>query len=72
MKPLIEFKWKNFGKMHHFIGLLVHFIQVIIITIYVKYVYIDNGLNDCRKPCDNPYALGLLFGVVYAFLYEMK
>ena len=67
---MVEFKWNSYGKMHHCVGLMVHFIQVIIITVYVKMIYIDNTLNDCRTPCDNPYALGLLFGVIYAIIYE--
>lgn len=76
---LIEFKWNQFGMRHHLVGCMMHMIQIVILIIYVDYIYINNNLCEAKKPTneeepvvckDNPYALVLLGGIVYPFIYE--
>jgi hypothetical protein len=40
IKPLIDFKWNQFGKRHHVYSIIVHFIHVLFVIFYVNYVYI--------------------------------
>ena len=71
IQPLIDFKWDSYGKRHHLSSLIVHFIHMIFIVLYVKFVYVENGLNDCLEDCNNTYALGMLFGNIYVTFYEL-
>jgi hypothetical protein len=53
--------------------MIIHFLQVLIVIIYVKEIYINNMLGDCQyKPegCVNYWALTLMIGVVHTFVYE--
>jgi hypothetical protein len=77
--PFVKFKWEKFGMRHHFWGLAVHFIQVLILIIYVDSIYIRNTLKDCWHPkengekgeCSNRWALTLLIGVCHTAIYEL-
>ena len=75
--PFVKFKWEKYGMRHHFWGLAIHFVQVLILIIYVKAIYVDNYLKDCWHPtvgdstCSNRWALTLLIGVSHTQIYEM-
>ena len=78
LNEMIEFKWERFGFQHHLVGFLVHAFQMILVIIYVQWIYLDNILwesdnykdGDEPKYKENPYALGLLVGIFYPFVYE--
>lgn len=71
--PLITFKWNTFGRRHHMYGFCFHMLQVIVLTIYVANIYIDNLLYDVKTDtmARNWYALALLIGVSYKIMYEI-
>ena len=55
-------------------GMVIHFLQVLIIIIYVKDIYINNALKDCQYEitgCKNLWALTLIIGVIHTFIYEV-
>lgn len=35
IKELIQFKWSEFGQMHHMVGLFFHSCQMIMLMIYI-------------------------------------
>jgi hypothetical protein len=79
LSDLIDFKWNQFGMRHHLVGCMMHMLQITILIIYVDYIYINNYLcetvvgkdgNSEGKCDDNPYALILLGGIIYPFIYE--
>ena len=72
--PFIKFKWEKYGMKHHCWGLGIHFLQVFILIIYVKKIYVENYLEDCwadNGVCVNYWALTLLIGVAHTLIYEM-
>lgn len=79
LSDLIDFKWNQFGMRHHLVGCLMHMCQICILIFYVDFIYINNRLcrnikndkNESTVDCDdNPYALVLLGGIIYPFIYE--
>ena len=53
--------------------MIIHFLQVLIVIIYVKEIYINNMLGDCHytpEGCVNYWALTLMIGVVHTLVYE--
>ena len=44
IKDYIKFKWEGQGKRHHLMGTFFHFVQVLILIIYVYNVYLHNTL----------------------------
>ena len=83
VKDLIKFKWDAFGFNFHLIGYMNHMVFLTLLIIYdIKvylnddlYEYIDNpemkhGKERVRiDPHGNDFALILLIGVVYSFVY---
>lgn len=83
LKDLIEFKWNEFGMMVHLVGCMMHMCQIAILIFYVHFIYIENHLcksetttmNDkksTKMQCEeNVYAIVLLGGIIYPFIYEI-
>lgn len=83
MTDLIDFKWDNYGMRSHLVGCMVHMAQLCILVFYIDFIYINNylceskeytkddGSQDTKLICkDNPYAIILLGGIFYPFVYE--
>ena len=47
IKDYIKFKWEGQGMRHHLVGTIFHFIQIVILIIYVYNVYLENTL--CKQ-----------------------
>ena len=72
--PFVTFKWDKYGWKHHFIGLVIHFVQIVLLVMYVKGIYIDNILENCyliENSCRNYYVFCLLLSVTHTFIYEI-
>ena len=62
---LIKYKWDNYGFMWHFVGVIMHIIYLITITIFVKNVYVDTDEKD------KGYFISImLMGILYPFIYD--
>ena len=75
MTDLIDFKWESYGMRSHLVGCMVHLAQLGILVFYIDFIYINNYLcetnADNELVCkDNPYAIILLGGILYPFVYE--
>jgi hypothetical protein len=64
---------------HHLVGCMMHMCQICILIFYVDFIYINNKLCESvikddgtyEMICgDNPYAIILLGGIIYPFMYE--
>jgi hypothetical protein len=79
LQDLIEFKWNEFGMMVHLVGCMMHMCQIAILIFYVHFIYIENHLcksvitgKENKMECeDNVYAIVLLGGIIYPFIYEI-
>mmetsp|Transcript_797 Transcript_797/g.992 ORF Transcript_797/g.992 Transcript_797/m.992 type:complete len:305 (+) Transcript_797:467-1381(+) len=79
LNEMIEFKWNQFGFRHHLISFLIHAIQMGFVIAYVQIVYLSNSLfdwdaynadNSVLQYKQNGYAIFLLVGILYPFIYE--
>ena len=78
LNEMILFKWNQFGFGYHLIGFYIHCVQMLFVITYVKYIYLDNILfiEETFEPGQppefrsNPYAIFLLLGILYPFVYE--
>ena len=39
MKDIIDFKWRIYGRSHHYLGMTMHMLYTLMITIYIHEAY---------------------------------
>jgi hypothetical protein len=66
MKDIIDFKWKMYGRSHHFLGMSMHVLYTTMICIYVSNAYLHEPTNQYL------YTILLAVGVVYPAYYDFK
>lgn len=64
IQDILEFKWNEYGRAHHFTGMSMHLFYTLMIIIYVKNAYIK---ETTMQPA---YTILLALGVIYPGLYE--
>lgn len=64
MRDIIDFKWKMYGRRHHFLGMAMHMFYTLMITIYVHEAYM-------REPQHQSiYTILLAIGIIYPAYYD--
>jgi hypothetical protein len=64
MRDVIDFKWKMYGRKHHFFGMAMHMLYTLMIAIYVHEAYM-------REPHHQSiYTILLAIGIMYPAYYD--
>jgi hypothetical protein len=66
IKDIIDFKWRVYGRSHHFLGMTMHMLYSLMINIYVSEAYIHEPRNQ------QIYTILLLIGTIYPAYYDFK
>jgi len=69
LNNLIEFKWVSYGKRHHLLGCLMHFIYTFVFILYVSQACLYDD-EDENKTTQKIYAILLLVGILYPAAYD--
>ena len=64
LTQLIQYKWETFGRQHHFIGCIMHFINTLLIIAYIVLSYYQEPEEG------NVIQILLAIAVTYPFFYE--
>ena len=64
IQDIIEYKWMQYGRKHHFLGMAMHLFYTFMIMIYVKQAYIQ------ETNLQRTYTILLAMGVIYPGMYE--
>ena len=70
LNNLIEFKWVSYGKRHHFVGCLMHFLYTFVFILYVSQACLNED-KDENKHTQKVYAILLLVGIAYPAAYDL-
>ena len=46
LKDIIDFKWRMYGRKHHFLGMAMHMLYTAMINIYVSEAYCHEPRNQ--------------------------
>lgn len=66
IQDIIDFKWKQYGRSHHYLGMAMHMLYTLMIIIYVSEAYIHEPRNQ------QLYTLLLAIGTIYPAYYDFK
>ena len=69
LNNLIEFKWVSYGKRHHTIGCVMHFVYTFVFILYVSQACLYEDLDE-NKTSQKIYAILLLVGIAYPAAYD--
>jgi hypothetical protein len=66
VQDIIEYKWNQYGRRHHFLGMAMHVFYTLMLLIYVNAAYLKE--TDSQRV----YTLLLAIGVIYPGMYEYR